>query len=273
MRAQDDHGEDLTADFRDEIGLNSPLFWANIAEPPQPVKIRIAAVLCALAALLFIRNAPAQWPFPDASASPGADSDTASLDATGAAATAGFHVIPDHYTVQHPYDLQASDRFSAVGGIFTCWVFGHDKPLKEGSGTGPRTEMRWETWPQQDHENQMEFDVKFDEGTTKTCIFQVKSNSGGREAIYLQVHGPGELRDGVGPVFATGMAGKWFHVNASYNPATGHKRLWIDGVLKLESTKPSTVHDWYFKNGTYSNGIAPGDRSYAQFKNFKHWVQ
>ncbi len=229
---------------------------------------------------LLLGAAWAQWPFgspspsPAAGASPSSPSDLDSTaDTSGTSPTAGFHKIDDHYTVQKPYDLQVADRFLAKDGVFTCWVFGYDKPHEPTSKTGPRTEMRWETWKQQDHENQIEFDVQFDDKTTKTCIFQVKSNSGGREAIYLQVHGVGELRNSVGKVFATNMANKWFHVNGSYNPATGDRHLWIDGKLILSGTYNSPVRDWYFKTGTYSNGIAPNDRSWAEYKNFQHWVK
>jgi hypothetical protein len=191
---------------------------------------------------------------------------------TGTSPTDGFHQIPDHFEVQHPYDLPASDRFSENDGVYTCWVYGHDEPHEPTSKTHARTEMRWETWAQQDHENQLEFDVKFDAATTKTCIFQIKSNLG-HEALYLQVHDAGTLRNGVGPVFAKGMANKWFHVNASFNPAGGSKKLWINGVLVVNSTDGSPIRDWYFKIGCYSNGIAPDARSWAQFKNIKHWVK
>jgi len=239
------------------------------------MKNSLCKVLCAAVVLVAV-IALAQSPFssPAGSSTPFAGFDNEDAAGTsGTGPTTGFHLIPDHYSVQRPYDLQVADRFSTVDGVCTCWVFGHDKPHEPDSHTGPRTEMRWETWPQQDHENQFEFDARFDDKTTKTCIFQIKSNSGGREALYLQVHGPGELRNSTGPVFLQNMANKWFHVNASFNPATGDRHLWIDGKLLVSGTYNSPVRDWYFKCGTYSNGIAPDDRSWAEFKNFKHWVK
>src|SRR5271170_2043551 len=189
-----------------------------------------------------------------------------------AAPTDGFTLIPDSYSVQKPYNLPVSSRFTAANGVYTCWVFGNDQPFKQGSTTGPRTEMRWQTWAEQNNENQFECDAKFDAGTTHTCIHQIKSDTGG-EANYLQVNTAGTLRNSVGAVFATGMANTWFHVNSSFNPATGSHRIWINGSLVVSGTFTTTSRDWYFKNGTYSNGIAATARSWAQFRNIKHWVK
>jgi len=189
--------------------------------------------------------------------------------------TTGFHLIPDSYSVQKPYNLQVSDRFTAVNGLYTCWVYGNDQPFKEGNTTAPRTEMRWETWPQQTRENMFECDAMFDSGTTHTCIHQIKSDAstGGGEANYIQVNQAGTLRNSVGANFASGIANTWFHINSSFDPATGLHRIWFNGSLKVSGTYANTARDWYFKNGTYSNGIATTARSWAQFKNVKHWVK
>jgi hypothetical protein len=186
--------------------------------------------------------------------------------------TTGFHLISDSYSVQKPYNLNVSDRFSVANGVYTCWVFGNDQPFSQGSTTGPRTEMRWKTWPQQDRENMFECDAMFDAGTSHTCIHQIKSNTAG-EANYLQVNQAGTLRNSVGANFASGIAGTWFHINSSFNPATGLHRIWLNGSLKVSGNYSTTARDWYFKNGTYSNGITATARSWAQFKNIRHWVK
>jgi Ricin-type beta-trefoil lectin domain-like len=189
-----------------------------------------------------------------------------------AALTDGFTQISPGYTVQHPYDLQLSDRFSIVNGVYTCWVYDTDKPFSTGTTTGPRTEMRWDTWADQDTGNQFEADALFDAGTSHTCIHQIKSNTAG-EAIYLQVNEPGTLRNGTGTDFASGMAGTWFHINSMFNPAGGLKRLYLNGSLKVSGTGGSSARDWYFKNGVYDNGMPSDARALSQWKNFKHWVQ
>jgi hypothetical protein len=51
---------------------------------------------------------------------------------------------------------------------------------------------------------------------------------------------------------ATGMWGKWFQLNADFNPANGTVRVWINGSLVLTthySAPASKV--WYFKNITF----------------------
>ena len=55
------------------------------------------------------------------------------------AQTNGFYAIPDTYTVQKPWNLNVTNRFSASNGVYTCWVYGYDQPFSQGSGTGPRT--------------------------------------------------------------------------------------------------------------------------------------
>src|SRR5579859_7086481 len=99
----------------------------------------------------------------------------------------GLHPYTDTFTVQHPYNLPESARFSvSPGPVYNAWILKGDKPLRPGSGTGPRTEMRWGTnWSRPLHAE--EADVMVDPGTTNTCIMQVKSDNGGREAIYLVV--------------------------------------------------------------------------------------
>src|SRR6185369_15842508 len=104
-----------------------------------------------------------------------------------AALTDGFTQISPGYSVQHPYDLNTSDRFTVVNGVYTCWVYDTDKPFSTGTTTGPRTEMRWDTWADQNTANQFEADALFDAGTSHTCIHQIKSNTDG-EALYLQVN-------------------------------------------------------------------------------------
>src|SRR5262245_13020550 len=56
-----------------------------------------------------------------------------------------------------------------------------------------RTELRWQTWRHQDRTNILDYDMLFDSDTQRTAVSQIKSNAGGREAIYLQVTTPGTV--------------------------------------------------------------------------------
>jgi hypothetical protein len=181
--------------------------------------------------------------------------------------TAGLHEYHDTFKVQHPYDLQTADRFSESNGVYTCWVHKGDKPLRQGSGTGARTEMRWlSNWTRTEHA--WEADVMFEPGTERTCIMQVKSNTG-REAIYLQVEHDNLYNDNNHRVvLLANAAGKWFHVVSDFNPSTDVGRIWINGELKMTlhyPRPPSTV--WYFKNGVYNTA----NGSMAHFKNIRFW--
>lgn len=184
--------------------------------------------------------------------------------------TDGWSQYPDTFEVQKPYNLPVSDRFSDSGGVYTCWIQPSDKPFKVGTPTGPRTEMRWTTWPDQKIGHMFEADVMYDPGTNHTAIFQVKSNSSG-EAVYLQVATNGDLRQSTGAVFLPNYAGKWFHLNAAYEPSSGSGKVWIDGVPKWSGSHHNSS-DWYFKNGTYCNGMTAGTVSRSHYKNVKFWI-
>ncbi len=181
--------------------------------------------------------------------------------------TAGMHEYKDTFKVQQPYDLKVADRFSEEDGVYTCWVKKGDKPLKPGSGTGSRTEMRWtKNWTKTEH--MWEADVFVEPGTDHTCVMQVKSNTGG-EAIYLQVQNGNLYNDNSTKTPAVkDFTGKWFHVVSDYNPTSGDGRVWVDGKLVItRNYKRPLDTQWYFKNGVYntSNG------SKAQFKNIRFW--
>ncbi len=194
------------------------------------------------------------------------------------AQTSGFVQIPDSYTVQKPWNLQESDRFSVSNGVYTCWVFGTDQPFKQGSGTGPRTEMRWQTWTNQTTANQLAFDEMFSTGTSHTCVHQIKSDDkgdgSGGEALYLQVNEAGTLRNGTGTDFVSGIGGTWYHINSIYDPVKGTSELYYNGSLVHSGTGFVWPNgNWYFKTGVYDNGMPTNAEAWVQIKNVVHWLQ
>ncbi|HXF09477.1 MAG TPA: carbohydrate-binding domain-containing protein, partial [Desulfuromonadaceae bacterium] len=56
-------------------------------------------------------------------------------------------------------------------------------------------------------------------------------------------------------------------------PVTGDGSLYINGSLKVYRSYPTSDRQWYFKNGTYNNGLPSGHKSTAWFKNIKSWVK
>ncbi len=173
-----------------------------------------------------------------------------------------WHEIHPGFKVQNRTNAPLAQRYTNVGGVITTTVFAGEQ----------RVELRWDSFPNEHTFNQFEADMMFDAGTQHTAIHQIKSNTA-HEPVYLQVNTPGTIRNGVGPTLATGMAGKWFHVNSAYNPATRKFFLWINGSLVSSGTHNNVGFDFYFKNGTYNNGLPPGGRSRASFKNIHHYMQ
>jgi hypothetical protein len=180
--------------------------------------------------------------------------------------TQGFTEYTDTFKVQHPWNLQESDRFSFVNGVYTAFIHHGDLPFKKGSPTAPRTEMRWlQDWST--GERMWEADVLVDAPTSHTAIMQVKSDdAGAHEAIYLQVDN-GHLQNGPGPTIANDIVGKWFHANVAYNTATRVARVWINNC-EVFTRKHPVAATWYFKNGVY--GCDPATCE-SHFKNIRFW--
>jgi len=189
-----------------------------------------------------------------------------------AAPTDGLHQYTDTYNVQHPYNLPLSARFSITAGpTYNLFILKGDKGFTPTTGTGPRTEMRWNTnWTVKEH--MWEADVMIDSGSQGSAIMQVHATACACEPIYVQVIPGGNLRnDNSSTVAANAMWGKWFHMISAYDPTTGNARVWINGSLVITRHDPhplSTV--WYFKNGVY--GIT-GARSETHYRNFKFWTR
>jgi hypothetical protein len=182
--------------------------------------------------------------------------------APAAAQTSGYTRYSASYTVQNRA-TNGCGGFSYASGIWKTWICAGEE----------RVEMRWANWPQQSRYNQWQGDINFTSGTQKTCIMQVKSNTGG-EPIYLQVSSSGVIRnDNSSTNIASGMANVWFRWNALFNPANGDARAYVNGSQKVVRTYSTSARDWYFKNGTYNNGLPTGGKSTAQFRYISHWYK
>ena len=212
-----------------------------------------AAVAAAVTAIAVATSAQASPPVTHA-ASPAADP------------TSGLTQYTDSYKVQHPYNLPESARFSVTGGEYNLWILKGDKGFTSNTTTGARTEMRWATnWTSGEH--LWEADVLIDPGTTGTCIMQVHVNGPG-EAIYIQTKN-GNLYNSVNTLLATNMVGKWFHLDAAYDPGSHLVQIWVNGNLALSThyIKPAGTA-FYFKNGVYN---LSGSKSETHFKNIALW--
>jgi hypothetical protein len=63
------------------------------------------------------------------------------------------------------------------------------------------------------------------------------------------------------------MYDRWFNLKAAFNPRTGLARAWIDDRLVKVRQYRTGTSGWYFKNGTYNNGLPEGGVSVAHFRN------
>ncbi len=177
--------------------------------------------------------------------------------------TEGWTRYNSGYKVQNWTASPLEERFTFVDEIYQTRVFAGER----------RVEMRWDGWSEQNRENMWDGDILFDSDTQKTCIMQIKSNTGG-EPIYLQVSTPGTIRnDNDRTPLATNMANTWFNWKAALNPTTGVARAWINDSLVKTRQYDTASRDWYFKNGCYNNGLPERGRSLARFKNIKFWVK
>jgi hypothetical protein len=176
------------------------------------------------------------------------------------AQTSGYTRYSASYTVQ---DRSGScGGWSYSSGIWKTWVCAGEE----------RVELRWAGWSRQTSYNQWQGEINFTSGSQKTAIMQVKSNTGG-EPVYLQINSPGTLRNDGSSNFASNMANTWFRWNALFNPGNGDAKAYLNGSQKVSRSYPTSARDWYFKNGTYNNGLPSGGKSTAQFRNISHWYK
>lgn len=183
--------------------------------------------------------------------------------------TAGGTQYSPTYTVQN----RTNRSLDQVYGTYTDPNDGSLVTWTNVCSGEQRTELRWQTWANQNTTNIEDYDMMFDSETQRTAVSQVKSNTGG-EAVYLQVSNPGTVRqDNENHPLLQGIDAQWHHWTILYNPSIGDGEIWYDYAL-LEHVSHSTgFYDWYFKNGTYNNGLPTGYCSTAYFKNFKHFFK
>jgi len=194
---------------------------------------------------------------------------------TGNPLTSGWTQKTFTYSLHHPYDLPVSDRykFDAATNTHTFWIYKGDSPLKAGSPTEPRSEMRI----QNDYisgNHQFEADVYVVAGTTGTSTMQVFG--GTTHATSFMMHAwsenNGTLKHYGREVLRSNMYNRWFHLNVIHKASSsgiGQVQVYFDGALV--GTFPddgATTH--YFKCGVY--GI-DGTRSETRFRNIKDWVK
>jgi hypothetical protein len=132
------------------------------------------------------------------------------------------------------------------------------KMLKDPAGKVQRCEMRVLN-EYTSGSNQFEGDVRVTAGNA-TCVHQV--------FLMLMLDAfpanGGELHEHTGPLIASGVLGKWVHVNTIHHVGSAPD-IYIDCVKKGSAAeRPYTGSGWYNKYGVYSVNHAPPVDQMAQ---------
>jgi hypothetical protein len=166
--------------------------------------------------------------------------------------TAGFAEYKDTFKVEHPYDLQASDRFSIDGGVYTFWVVKGDKRANPTStAANPRTEARYsQTF--RTGIRMWSADVFWEKSVANaTVVMQVHTTSTGIGPVYMVANGAN-----VPPVSGSkvpgGLFDRWINLKVQINADTTASQYWVNNCL-VATQGSGTRGDGndYFKMGVY----------------------
>jgi hypothetical protein len=149
----------------------------------------------------------------------------------------------------HPAGMTLSDAhctYSDSGGIELF------KMTKNPAGVRQRCEMRVKNG-YRTGSNQFEGDVRVTAGDG-TCVHQVFKFL----MLVAYPQNGGELHQHSQTFLASGVFGKWVHVNTVHDTAAGKVDIYIDCVKKLtiNQSAPDAADGWYHKYGVYNLGGA-----------------
>jgi hypothetical protein len=187
-----------------------------------------------------------------------------------AAPTDGWTTKSWTYTIHKPYNLSVGSRFTYSGGVWTMWVNTTDAPFESGSGTLPRTEMRWNN--NYTSGNRMwDGDVYVPSGTYGSNIQQVFGGTESSTASMVRVYSPngGELRRYSDGVLMTQAYDKWINVKVAHDANNNQIKIYVaNALIRTDADRGNGDH--YFKNGVYTQTGA-SSRMECRFRNLKQW--
>ena len=197
---------------------------------------------------------------------------TPSPTPTAGSPTNGWTQASFTYAVHKPYDLSVTDRFRYSAGVWTTWVFTTDKPHTSGSGTLPRSEMRWNN-NYTSGQHMWDGDVYLVSGTNGTSIAQVfgASTRATASMVFAYSASGGSLRryDATSEVLVTGIYETWTNMKMAHDANANVIRIYINNALRrTDPDHGNNTH--YFKNGVYTQAGA-SNRMECRFRNLKYW--
>jgi hypothetical protein len=203
-----------------------------------------------------------------------ASGDTGASTATSP--TDGWRKQKFAFSLHKPWnkELDQRYRFDSDSKTHRTWVNSTDEPLKKGSPTDPRTEMRWhQEYTKGRH--MWDGDVYIREGTDGPSFMQILrvKHPEGTPATDIMMNAynenGGTVKSYNGSVIKSGVYNKWWNLKVAHNATTGKIQVYADNklVLTTKDRGPATRH---FKNGVYHHGDG---RAEARFRNIRYWVR
>jgi len=163
----------------------------------------------------------------------------------------------------HPAGMSLSDdhcTYSDSGGIELF------RMTKNPAGVRQRCEMRVVNG-YKSGSNQFEGDVRVTAGDG-TCVHQVFKFL----MLVAYPQNGGELHQHSQSFLASGVFGKWVHVNTVHDTAAGKVDIYLDCVKKLtiDQSAPDSADGWYNKYGVYNLG---GATAQSEWRNVRFYRQ
>lgn len=190
---------------------------------------------------------------------------------TATSPTAGWTEFSDDFTIEHPWDLPASDRYryDASYDTHTTWVESTDEPLREGNPTNPRTEMRWDD-SYSSGQRMWEADVYIPAGTDGSNIMQILRTQFGVDfmmRVYEADNGTLKRHPDGHETIVTGIYDRWINIKVAHNTATRAIDVYLDD-RKAFTTTDNGPGGRRFKNGTYGSREGKAE---ARFRHITFW--
>jgi len=187
---------------------------------------------------------------------------------TEANPTSGWTQTSYTYSIQTPWNLPQSDRYSYSSGEHHFWIYADDECQFEGCTTGPRSELRMNN-NYTSGRHQFEGDVYIVSGSAGTDIMQVFGGATNATAIMLKIHSAsgGTIKRYDNETLMTSAYNKWIHVNVQHDADNGKIYVYLNSTLKgTFADRGDATH--YFKCGVYN---ISGSRSETRWKNIRYW--
>jgi hypothetical protein len=188
-----------------------------------------------------------------------------------AAPTDGWTQKSFTYTIHKPYNVSVGSRFTLSGGVYTLWVSASDQPFEQGSGTLPRTEMRWVN-NYSSGQRMFDADLYVPSGTSNVCLMQVfgASQEGAASAIMIRMYS-GTIKRYQSETIKTSAYNTWWNLKVAHDANANTMRVYDNNALKLTiADRGNATH--YFKNGVYGQS-GMSSRMESRWRNVKYWTR